>query len=179
MVTPDAVKAVIEVKTKLEGADYNAALKKLAAVRAMCHGTSKLWTGLFVYESNATDHKLVLKSLRDAHATAFVDGVAIGPNDFFLRWRDIEMKNGPKGASDFWRSYKIDKLAPAYFLGNLIFSLAGRQEGFSGSYAWFPLRGSGKENFKVCQIAPGREPEDVEITKADLFDVVSAASATV
>ncbi|MGE3108395.1 MAG: DUF6602 domain-containing protein [Phycisphaerales bacterium] len=166
IVTPDAVRAVIEVKTKLTNALLTESLSKLAKVARMCQRTGephRVWTGLYEYEGGVTDHARVLKALRDAHGAkhAFVDGVSLGGDDFFLHWKSEVMQHGPQGATDFWRSYKIDGLAPAYFLGNLVFACAGRHD-HPGSFAWFPLPGTGKEQHRRMQIAPGNgEPEAV------------------
>lgn len=166
IVTPDAVRAVVEVKTNFANVSLPAALKKLAKIARMCQGTGephRVWTGVFEYEGGETDHATVLKALRDAHQAehAFVDGVALGGDHFFLHWKSEVMAGGPAQATDFWRSYEITKLAPAYFLGNLVFACSGRRDQ-PGSYAWFPLPGTGKEQHRNMQIAPGDgEPEVV------------------
>lgn len=164
IVTPDAVRAVIEVKTRLARVSLRNALAKLAKIAFLCQRTDephRVWTGVFEYEGGMTDHAAVLTALRNAHEAeqAFVDGVALGGDHFFLHWKSEDMKGGPALASDFWRSYEITRLAPAYFLGNLVFACAGRRDQ-PGSYAWFPLPGTGKEQHQRMQIAPGMpEPE--------------------
>jgi hypothetical protein len=166
--TPDAVRAVIEVKTKLPGAQLPETLTKLAKIAQMCAGTGerhRVWTGLFEYDGRTNDHDSVLDALKNAHRSTgtFVDGVSLGPNNFFLRWKRDIMRDGPEGAEYFWRSYEIQGLAPAYFLGNLVFACAGRHD-HPGGYAWFPLPGTGKEQHRRRQIAPLGDPEDAPQT---------------
>lgn len=193
IVTPDAVRAVIEVKTNFANVSLPDALKKLAKIAKLCERprprswldidatprtdierdmfqraerdmaeARRVWTGIFEYEGGETDHSTVLKALRDAHATehAVVDGLSLGGNHFFLHWRADVMAGGPANSQNFWRSYEIPRLAPAYFLGNLVFACSGKLDQ-PGSYAWFPLPGTGKEQHRRKQIAPGMtEPED-------------------
>lgn len=164
IVTPDAVRAVVEVKTNFANVSLSEALNKVAKIARMCQQVgerNRVWTGVFEYGGGMTDHTAVLKALRDAHQAehAFVDGLALGGDHFFLHWHSDVMTGGPAQATDFWRSYEITRLAPAYFLGNLAFTCSGRRDE-PASYAWFPLPGTGKEQHRRLQIAPGMvEPE--------------------
>lgn len=160
-VTPDAVRAVVEVKANLENAGVAGAVTKLA--EAASHCPQPIWTGLFGFERGDVSHDLVLRALEHAHQTTgkSVNAVCGGQSDFFLHWDAQVMGGGPNGATEFWRSYELQGLAPSYFLGNLVYGCSDHV-GQVGNFAWFPIReGGGKEQYRRCQIAPGmHETED-------------------
>ena len=89
IVTPDAVRAAIEVKTRLQGAQYEEALEKLGRIKAMCNRfvSDEVWTGLFVYEGDRVSDTTVLQSLaRSGRDTqSYVDCVSCG-SSFFVRY---------------------------------------------------------------------------------------------
>ena len=69
-------------------------------------------------------------------------------NDLFIRyWKESERADCNE---NLWRSYKIRKLAPAYFVGNLIDHIASI-DASSSSFAWFPIEGT-KEAHKTYEI---------------------------
>lgn len=153
-VTPDAVKAVVEVKANLENANIAETVAKLARVSRLCpKGT---WTGLFGYEKGQLTHDAVLKALQQAEREEgrAINAVCGGPSDFFLRWDASDMSDGPAGSEQFWRSYGLESLAPSYFLGNLVYG-CGNDPHQVGNYAWFPIRGEGKEMHRKRQIGLG------------------------
>lgn len=85
IVTPDAVAALISVKTTLRGeANITKALTALAKQKKLCHAeetNTHAWAGLFVYSATARQASNLLKSLNSAHeltGTA-IDCVAFGP----------------------------------------------------------------------------------------------------
>lgn len=160
-VTPNGVRAVVEVKANLENAGVAATVEKLGEVALQC--PQPIWTGLFGFEKGNVSHDLILKALEQARATTgnVVNGVCGGQNDFFLHWDAQLMCGGPAGATEFWRSYELQGLAPSYFLGNLVYGCSDHV-GQVGNFAWFPIReGGGKEQYRRRQIAPGMpEPEE-------------------
>ena len=90
IVTPDAVRAVIEVKTELSRTVYKKALKTLGRIKAMCNQfvSDEVWTGLFVYEEGEVNDSTVLKALANSGRTANgrVDCVSCGLNRFVRYW---------------------------------------------------------------------------------------------
>lgn len=149
IVTPHAVRAIIEVKTKLTGPKATSkALSKIADNARLCCGTevgSRLWTGLFVYEGCSDEdlHKNLLKSVKAAweEPKMPVKAITWGRGTFVRFWGE---------GKNTWRSYDLHDLAPSYFLGNLLLSLAGWSVRNAG-YAWFPLR-DGKEQRRRFEI---------------------------
>lgn len=132
IVTPDAAVAAIEVKTSLTTRNLDEATKKLAKISSACshHGQS-VWTGLFAYSSGLQDgsHSAVREALAKASeeysSGGLVRCVAFG-DDFVRHWSRDEMPHAPLGASQFWRSYILPRLAPSYFIGNLAEHTASR-----------------------------------------------------
>ena len=164
IVTPDAVRAVIEVKTRLQAGGYADAFNKLGAIAAMCDSPrgGSVWTGLFVFEDDQVDDTVVLKALAgSARVTnGHVQCVASGPSRFVRYWDDAT-GTLPGITNPFWRSYEIRNLAPSYFVGNLMSNLAGNSR-HAHDYAWFPEIG-GKEMHKRFQIqVDSDEPEECQ-----------------
>lgn len=154
IVTPHAVRAIVEVKTKLKGPQaIKKVVSKLADNARLCSGIGshgKLWTGLFVFEGNGDDarHKQILQGAKESWAQREpkmpVKAVSWGCRTFILFWGDGE---------NVWRSYDLEDLAPSYFIGNLLLALGGWSVA-DGGYAWFPLR-EGKEQRKRFEIGFG------------------------
>lgn len=71
IVTPDAVVAVIEVKTKLRTKnDFKKAIKKLTKIEEMCRditGQDSVWTGLFVFEGDENQQEQILSATGAAY----------------------------------------------------------------------------------------------------------------
>ncbi|MDQ7005859.1 MAG: hypothetical protein Q9Q40_01360, partial [Acidobacteriota bacterium] len=86
-VTPDCVKAVIEVKTALrDRAALDEAMTKLAQVGQLCRDCVQAtpWLGLFVYERNLQDDDVLLNSVEQAYTTTNVpiNCIAYGKDRF-------------------------------------------------------------------------------------------------
>ncbi len=167
VITPDAVRAALEIKTLLSGVAARNALTKLARIQDACnprHEGRAVWLGLFEYDGGTKRHETILKALQHAHRTTgrSINAVSIGPDSFYLRWRtsDPRIQAGPQGVPMFWRSYTLQGLAASYFLGNLIFACSDRTDD-PGSFAWFPLPDQGKELFSQFQIGTTGDVERV------------------
>lgn len=158
VVTPDAVLGVIEVKTTLPAkAALIETLTKLTAVERLCfEETSRdsVWTGLFVFEDGGD----VVPQLLEGAAAAFlkteasVNCISCGPSSFVRFWSDGGAVNS-RVAGAVWHGYRLDEVAPSYFLGNLVDAL-GEASGPSAGFAWFPLIG-GKEQYRTHYLSPG------------------------
>lgn len=167
IVTPEAVRAVIEVKTRLETTKYTKTIKKLKRIAVMCDPVrgNRVWTGLFAYENDSLDDAAILKPLAcsESGTHGCVHCVTAGADRFVRYWDNDEGTPQPM-PNPFWRSYKIRDLAPSYFVGNLMSELVG---GHDNEYAWFPERG-GKETYKRFQIQVGsEEPERCSESSAE------------
>lgn len=152
IVTPDAVKAIVEVKTKISSRDeFLKALKRLVKdaqrirnKKEDCRGEN-CWAGLFIYNDISLDYQALLEACRDAanqDVLRAVNCMSGGASKFIRFWRNGTDANSPvKGP--VWHAYDLEDLAPAYFLSNLVWHVTpGMQRDMQ--YAWFPIEG-GKE----------------------------------
>jgi hypothetical protein len=138
VVTPDAVRAVIEVKTILGSANtMREALSTLAEVgNSFARHLRRPWLGLFVYESRLSD-RTVLQCLSEiAQHHRAVECVTVGENRFFRFWRAGEAGNDVENRQPRFESYNLQGLAPSYFMGNVVDHVSPLQSAF----AWYPLR---------------------------------------
>lgn len=157
IVTPDAVRAAIEVKTRLDnGNAVTEALTKLATVEDLCRGSTghgRVWTGLFVFEQGAMDAKKLLSSLSASYNTIFrpIQCVSAGKGLFARYWsRGADVDSKERGP--VWHAYDLPSVAPSYFVGNLI-DWISKFDNESVAFAWFPLL-EGKEQHRTHYISP-------------------------
>lgn len=146
IVTPDCVRAVIEVKTSLDSyPDVEECAMTLAKIGRLCkkNGRFRPWLGIFSYEGPRQHADLLLNSLAKAHRQT---GVAINcfayGKDCFIRfWKrgEREMGDHPNAANvEKWRAYDLEHLASAYFVGNVVDSLTTLNNS-TNAFAWYPL----------------------------------------
>ena len=155
IVTPDAVKAIVEVKTSREPAEVRAALVKLAddveRIR-IASRSNACWAGLFVYEGTATilRHRELLNMLQEAaHALPLraINCVSWGPQLFSRYWeRGVDV--GSPIAGPVWHSYDLPELAPGYFLSNLVWA-AGDDTQSHIQGLWYPIDGTKERKRKA------------------------------
>ena len=169
IVTPDAVKAAIEVKTSLRPMqEIQEAVLKLAEIGRMSQRAASqnpIWTGIFVYD-DGTDMDERQGNLLAAFQSAFeqtgykVNCMAYGKHTLIRYWTADEVEYGrvpQELEGELWRSYYVDGFAPSYLIGNLLESIAGVGRE-SSSYAWFPIVG-GKYAFRTWLLPIGtRQP---------------------
>lgn len=149
VVTPDLVRAIIEVKTTMRRSDLGMALQKLgtnhflAASTALCHP----FVGLFAYEAGDVGHGDLLDAL-DTEAAGVtrrsVHCVSLG-DDLFTRFWDCPPEN-PNHPNELWRAYRLPGSAPAYFVHNVIESLCQRSV-LDNDTVWYPR--DGKERYTL------------------------------
>lgn len=152
-VTADAVKAIIEVKTKLTSSGIKTVLTKLAndiqMVRQSISEDKKCFAGLFVYEEDAIDHSTILakvQAVSKGNKERVINFISLGNNIFVRYWHhdDLEEKC-------CWRSYEINNLAPTYFTNNIVFELTPYNIPYNQGGALFPIKGT-KEIYKHSEI---------------------------
>lgn len=158
IVTPDAVLAVIEVKTELSTrADVARAIEKLSKIEDMCRDVTRrdsVWTGLFTFNVDAVGHKSLLCAVADAYQTTRrpINCISLGKNIFIRHWpRGADVYSAERGP--VWHSYDLPSVAPSYFMGNLIDSISVVDQPSSG-FAWFPALG-GKEQYRKWYLTLG------------------------
>ena len=144
IVTPEAVRAIVEVKTSisteklllesLEKMANNAELIRNAST------TSNCWAGLFIFDHKKamTQPKILdgLANTAEGNDERVINCVVEGPKSLFRFWHRGRDTNSPISGSA-WHSYFLDDLAPAYFLGDLIFAICWEKE-HSSEDLWLP-----------------------------------------
>jgi hypothetical protein len=141
IVTPESVKAVVEVKTRLGGPSAICeAVAQLAQRKAdvQQHVQCKdVWAGLFVYEGNDDRHVDLLRSVGEARSEthAVVDCVAYG-DDTLVKFSPVPENEGGREPSNAWHTFHIPGIAPANFVASLIETLVPQGKD-PGSFAWF------------------------------------------
>jgi hypothetical protein len=158
IVTPDAVRAIVEVKKTIRSrSELKKVLQKLAdnaeKIRRSNTPISSCWAGLFVFDNpqdtrnqNRIDHQAVLKTLNqvaDRRKERIVNVIALGPDDFFRFWDQGKHVSSPV-PGPVWHSYELEHLAFSYFVGNLVIDHLAWERSFKSEYAWYPVEG-GKE----------------------------------
>lgn len=151
IVTPDAVRGAIEVKTELRSrAEVAAALTKLSEVEDLCRdstGRDLVWTGLFIFNGGEDVAPRLLGGLADAYAQTGrkVNCISAGKGVFTRYWdRGADVNSAERGP--VWHAYSLPEVAPSYFMGNLIDSI-GSVDNSTAGFAWFPMIG-GKERYR-------------------------------
>ena len=160
IVTPDAVRGIIEVKTELRTRTAVAdALKKLSEIEDMCPaatGRDGVWTGLFIFNGATDIAPRLLGGLADAHAetTRKVNCISAGKDVFVRYWdRGADVNSPERGP--VWHAYLLEEMSPSYFMGNLI-DWIGSVDNSTASFAWFPMLG-GKEQHLTHYLQLGRQ----------------------
>jgi hypothetical protein len=164
IVTPDAVKGIVEVKSELGSEnDVKDAATKLAKIKSMCFNNSiedenKVWAGMFVFsdtQNNANFNitKRLLGGLYEAYKVSPtpINCISFGKNLFLRHWNDGSiLSNSVMGS--VYHSYNLQDVSPSYFMGNLIDSISSVGNSSSG-FAWFPKQG-GKEQYRTHYLSP-------------------------
>lgn len=151
IVTPSAVRAIIEVKTTLDSpSDIQRTLTKLAENSTLSQdrlAPEPFWAGLFVFESTVDRQKELLRALK---ITKSVHCVSYGLNTFIRFW-----DNHPDVGEPCWVSYRLPNLAAGYFIGNIIAELTpsiGHEDG----PVIFPIEGTKETKRKFYIRAHGQ-----------------------
>jgi hypothetical protein len=152
LVTPDAVRAVIEVKTSMRSsAGLTEALEKLSDNLEYIRQTqTDCVGGLFVFEEadyRGPDEAVLAKiqHIVRGERNRVIDWIALSPDRFFRFWNSGQVPTICDG--DFWHSYELRQgMAHAYFLANAAWDLT-TDRNLDMQYAWFPVEG-GKERFR-------------------------------
>jgi hypothetical protein len=140
IVTPDAVRAAIEVKTDLNGPkQIREAINKAAENKNMWHKVAygwDNWIGVFVYDADEHHDAAVLKAMYDSNKKngVNIDCVALG-NDILVYREGNTNSQQPSR----WVSRKISSLAPAYFISHLIRKFCEKSI-YASSAAWLSDR---------------------------------------
>jgi hypothetical protein len=145
-VTPDCVRAVIEVKTSLPAAaNVEECAVKLAKIGKQCrmNGEAMPWLGIFSYEGTLRQDAPLLNAVEAAYdqTEAVINCLAYGKDRFVRFWKKGELERGdaPDTANvERWRAYRLEDLASAYFVGNVVDALSTLSRK-NNAFAWYPL----------------------------------------
>lgn len=162
IITSDAVRGIIEVKSRITVGGMREAIEKLADNSAfILEGRREgdripdaFFVGLFAYDSDARDASgaVVLQHLRNAangDRRRVVNHVSLGPTFFVRYWPRDPYDRAGVGAYSKWHYYRLQGKAPGYFINNVVSSVA--QDSVSTNESlWFPREG--KEIDKLSEI---------------------------
>lgn len=111
----------------------------------------RCWAGLFVFECGSVSHHDLLHTLQnitDGKNDRVIDSIAVGGDLFVHFWENGRGQVGGPLDEPVWHSYEIPRLAPAYFISNIVVHVSPDIPD-DEQLAWFPIEG-GKEIKRVC-----------------------------
>jgi len=138
IVTPEAVKAVIEVKTGLDGqAAIEETIMTLAVNKntwSRAHYGWDNWIGLFVFEARGDHAEAILRTVAKIATEHKIkcDCIAYGP-DLIVEYCSQKQRPGIQG----FTAQEVGGLAAACFITNLV-SYFSRESAYSNPLAWQP-----------------------------------------
>jgi hypothetical protein len=153
IVTPDLCLGIIEVKTCLTGIKLRKAINKLAKCRYYVSRTAQCspFVGLFSFDHDGEDFQALLDNIKTAATGSHrrvLNCVSLGTSLFARYWFDVPER--PDFQADIVRAYRLQDLAPAYFVHNVIEALCNRSVR-ENNHIWYPAQG--KEAYTLGQIA--------------------------
>jgi len=125
VITPDSVRAVIEVKTALSRSALGPALEKLSGIsqllckRCLRH---RPFIGLFSYTALNATPEFVLAALKAANGEFGdyeITALVFGDSQFYRFWR-WEPSSSSGLPHESWHAYDFPMLAPGYFIHNVV-----------------------------------------------------------
>lgn len=151
VVTPDAVVGAIEVRTGVDGGEFDEAAEKLCNLIELVEGqaNSSRFFGLFSFENRTTNPQRVVDSIKAAVRGAGgrqIDGVCLGTDLFVRYWETTPQP--PWRAYARWRAYNLPSEAQGYFLHNVIEAISPNSVD-ANSALWYPA--GGKEDRCVAE----------------------------
>lgn len=150
-VSPDACRAIIEVKTRVNPRSLKEAALKLAdaveKIRLQSGGRA-LFAGLFAYQIDGEDVEQYLEQVCVAARGSdrrVIDHVCLGASTFIKYWSLTPTP--PWREYKRWHCYDVKEMSAGYFIHNLLMHLAPQVHDID-TENWFPR--NGKEQFGVC-----------------------------
>lgn len=161
IVTPDAVKGLIEVKTRAVKSTLESQFSKLAddvelLLSVATGDVGRRFFGIYYYEINPSLDNLleeagaaeILTRLTAAtrhNENRIINCVAIKESFFIRYWR--QNPSAPEEAIRRWHAYKINSKSPAYFVHNVVEHMCPESV-LANNYLWFLPEG--KEQGKLA-----------------------------
>lgn len=153
IVTPDIVKGIIEVKSKVGTENFRQIVEKLESNSKLHRSVSgyRPFIGLFSYDlGRLNDRNYLLEKIQESSSDFSSNGIhaaSIG-RDLFIRYWSTNPLN-PKRPYDKWHLYRIGNKAQAYFIHNIIEYLFPESV-LKNNEIWYPSEG--KESYKIGEI---------------------------
>ncbi len=148
--TPDAVLAIIEVKSSTDRRTLESVLDKFSELgRKLGSYREHCLFALFSYESTVPSDR-VLEALRDKcdHETKIVDLVSLGSSTF-VKWWKFKPTRSSNEHYERWHSYHLENMSAGYFIANVVEFVSPDSVG-GNDWLWFPEEG--KESKKTGDI---------------------------
>lgn len=166
IIQPEAVKGVIEVKTRLKQKDLKDAINKIKLIGEMLPKENNAFLAIFSYDIDSLNKQRVLNLLRKEtnNINQIVHLLCLGDSRFIRYW-DISPELTNRSTHAIWHSYRLDKLAYGYFIHNVLLSLSPEYIDNNQSL-WFPK--TSKEIYKDGEILRKMGPGEPQRTN-DLF----------
>ncbi len=136
--TPDAVLAVIEVKSRATSTVLKDAIAKLAAIgRILGPERHHCSLGLFAYESELKNDERTLTYIQELcpELSDTVNFVNLGCSTFIRFWDTKPFKPEDSDPYDTWHAYDLKNMSAGYFITNILDDVSP-VELFSGM--WYP-----------------------------------------
>jgi len=155
IVTQDTPVSIVEVKTRQDKEQVRTAIFTLSdQIEKIREYNKGCKCGLFIYDSYPRQsYEKILEALHDAaHSIPerVVDWVSVGQDHFIRYWERSGDEWVTLGTDPAWHLYKIEGLAPAYFISNVVWE-ASEDASILAQTAWFPIEG-GKSRFRKKRI---------------------------
>ncbi|WP_155627766.1 DUF6602 domain-containing protein [Burkholderia territorii] len=142
-VPPSACAAIIEVKTRLTATQFRTTADKVANICQLIRRyepTRPLFSGIFAYEDSLEPERMLanIDAVANGRKHRIVNHVSIGTSSFVKYW-PYDPESGARGYRQ-WHHYRLEDLAPGYFLHNLMSFLA-KEDLVRRNNIWFPREG--------------------------------------
>lgn len=145
--TPENIKGIIEVKTKLKSTDISEVVSK--ATKNGNITNQKIFNGIFVYNKGNVkiERENINSNLKSAlkESKGTVNHLCLGENIFIKFWENLNTRNNY--SDGHYSTYKIKNISFSYFISNLLEHISKDQMTDRG---WFlyPIK-EGKEEHKI------------------------------
>lgn len=158
IVTPDAVRGLIEVKTSVTPGEFAEAVEKLAtniSIVRRSPGGHHAFAAIFAYDCSTPTCEPLLQAIAAAQeSNQLVDFASLG-STWFLRYWNLDPRE-QKRFHHKWHAYELDDRAAGYFVHNVIEAISPSISFHNA--VWYPSEG--KEPYLAGSIdAKWRTPE--------------------
>lgn len=142
-VTPSACRGIVEVKSNTSLPEFRAAAKKLADNAEFIRGLSSdfhIFVGFYSYDVRTTKCRPFLNALNnaaDGEDARVIDHAVLGPCKLIKYWPSDPHQEQARLGYDQWHLYNLNRMAPGYFIHNLLLSVSKKLAAQRES-TWFP-----------------------------------------